>query len=124
LVFVVGLIVFMLLPALSAGLQDIAAYYVQFFFAPPALFVFLLAGLLAPRSGYLIGMALGLFAAVLWSVALLTLGTSTSNPAAEPISTDNVALLLNLVAIGLIYGLIFASIGRFLRRLVDPKSRS
>jgi len=113
--FLVGLVIFEALPSLSADIQNIAGYYIQFFFAPPALFTFFIAGFFAPRAAYMVGFFYGLFAAVLWSFALVTLGTTTTNPAAEPVSTDTLPLLLNMLVIGVLYGTFAAALASWYR---------
>jgi signal transduction histidine kinase len=115
LLFLVGLVIFEALPGLSTDIQSIAGYYIQFFFAPPALFTFFIAGFFAPRAAYLVGFFYGLFAAVLWSIALLTLGTTTTNPAAEPVSSDMLPLVLNMLVIGVLYGTFAAALASWYR---------
>jgi hypothetical protein len=112
----VGVILYVLLPNAAPAVADLIGYYVQFFFAPPALATFFIAGLLAPRSGYLVGLVYGVLAATVWSAAVLT--DTMSQIAFEPFS-----VVVNFLVIGLIYGGIVTTLGRFVRRLVEVTAR-
>jgi hypothetical protein len=116
LLFVIGLALFAILPGLSPDIQTIASYYIQFFFAPPALFTFFIAGFFAPRAAYLIGFLYGLFAAVIWSIALIAL-SSTANPVTDPsaVPADPVMLVLNMLVIGVLYGTFAAALASWYR---------
>jgi hypothetical protein len=116
LLFGIGLVIFAVLPSLSADIQTIASYYIQFFFAPPALFTFFIAGFFAPRAAYLIGFIYGLFAAVVWSVALVML-SSTANPVTDPsaVPADPAMLVLNMLVIGVLYGTFAAALASWYR---------
>jgi len=116
LLFGVGLVLFVTLTSLSADIQSIASYYIQFFFAPPALFTFFIAGFFAPRGAYLIGFLYGLFAATIWSIALLALG-STSTPVTDPTAAavDPAMLVLNMFVIGALYGTFAAALASWYR---------
>lgn len=49
---------------------ELALLYVQLFFLPPTLLTFFLAGYLAPRASWLVGLVLGVLSAMLWGVVL------------------------------------------------------
>jgi hypothetical protein len=66
-----GVVITLMLPGLSADVRTLAELYVQFFFIPPALFTFFVAGFVAPRASYLVGFLYGILAAVLWAIAFL-----------------------------------------------------
>jgi hypothetical protein len=72
--FGVGFLVVLTFAGLPGDLQSIASMYVQFFFAPPALFSYFVAGFLAPRASYLVGFSVALVSAALWGVLLLGFG--------------------------------------------------
>jgi hypothetical protein len=114
--FLGGLIVFMMLPQLPVDIQGLAGYYIQFFFAPPALFTFFIAGFFAPRASYLIGFIYGLIAGVIWSIAIVTVGSVQTTDSAVPATTENLPLLIgNMMVIGILYGTLAASLASWYR---------
>ena len=104
-----GLLVLLILPSFPASIAWLGSLYIEFFFIPPALFTFFVAGFLAPRASYLVGFVYGLFAAVLWSIALvgfagvLTPGGTTDGSPTTGV-TDPVLSVANLLVIGMLYG--------------------
>ena len=105
-------------PRLSAEAHGIAVMYMQFFFAPPALFTFFIAGFVAPRASYLVGLIYGLIAGVLWTVVaagyntdLLTGGVPTTP--AQTMSPVQVAA--QLVPVGALYGTLAAAFAAWYR---------
>ena len=57
-----GFAAILIAPGMTAEVQGILLLYVQFFFIPPALFTFFIAGFVAPRASYLFGLAYGVIA--------------------------------------------------------------
>ena len=114
-----GLALLLILPALSPDIAGLAGYYIQFFFAPPALFTFFIAGFLAPRASYLIGFIYGLIAAAMWSAAVLIGGngpiTPTEPGAPAPAPVDPVIVVVNLFAYGVLYGTLAAALASWYR---------
>jgi len=116
--FLVGMGIFMALPGLSAEMQGLAGYYIQFFFAPPALFTFFIAGFFAPRASYLIGFIYGLIAGVVWTIAVLVVGTQV-DPAANPTAViDPPGLFVNMMVIGVLYGTLAAALASWYREFL------
>jgi hypothetical protein len=113
----VGFVIFSMLPSLSPDMQAIAGYYVQFFFAPPALFTFFMAGFFAPRASYLVGFVYGLIAATVWSIAVLTIGMTAIEPGAPttPNTFDPLFVVLNMIVIGVLYGTLAAALAAWYR---------
>jgi hypothetical protein len=106
LVIVSGVIA--LVPSL-AGYQ-IPAFLVQTFVFPPPLIAPFLAGLLAPRAGWLFGLLTGLVAAVMF--ALLAATTPGTSPAGGPTITPDVRV--QYILYGLVTSPTFgAAIGAF-----------
>lgn len=103
-----------MVPAELAGPVEM---YIQFFFFPQALFTFFLAGFLAPRASYLVGLLLGLFNAALWAILIFGLGV-----AIEP-GIDPYVVASNFLLIGVLYGTLAAAFAawyrNFLRRMSD-----
>jgi hypothetical protein len=122
LLFGVGLVLFVLVAngSLSADITSIAGYYIQFFFAPPALFTFFIAGFFAPRASYLIGFIYGLLAGVVWSIAILTVGSVQSTDPSQPAAavTDAPVLILNMLVIGMLYGTLAAALASWYREFL------
>lgn len=117
----VGLGIFLVLPGLAPDIAGIAGYYIQFFFAPPALFTFFIAGFFAPRASYLIGFIYGLIAAVVWSIAILVVGRSAVIDPAAPQSTtplDTPMVILNMLVIGVLYGTLAGALAGWYREFL------
>ena len=114
---VIGFLGVLVYPGLSADLQVFAGYYVQFFFAPPALFTFFLAGFFAPRASYLVGATYGLVAGVFWAVAFAWLSVVVAPPTPDqPVqSTDPVMGTVVALAYGLLYGTLAAALAAWYR---------
>lgn len=113
----VGLGIFLALPGLSPDIGGIAGYYIQFFFAPPALFTFFIAGFFAPRAAYLVGFFYGLIATVIWSVAIIAVGQQVIGDSTVPQTTaiDPPSVVLNMLVIGVLYGTLAAALAAWYR---------
>lgn len=114
LLLLVGLILELVLRGLPTELGELAVLYNQFLFYPPALFVFFIAGFVAPRASYLIGFVYGLIAGVLWTLAAVAvasaLGLSTDVGAGEVGS-----VLAQMVISGVVYGTLAAAFAAWYR---------
>lgn len=124
LILIVGLVLELVRRGLSPELSSIADLYIQFFFVPPALFTFFIAGFLAPRASYLVGFLYGLFAAVLWSVAVLAFnGVLATGATGTTTTTNPVADITQLFVLGAVYGTLAAGFAAwyrdFLRQMQD-----
>ena len=111
----IGFVLVLVFPGLSPDLQVFAGYYLQFFYVPPALFTFFLAGFFAPRASYLVGALYGLIAGVLWAIEfggfIGPATTLTGEPStADPMTTAGVALFY-----GLVYGTLAAALAAWYR---------
>jgi hypothetical protein len=82
--------------------------FVQFFFLPPALFTFFVAGFLAPRASYLVGLIYGLIGGAMWFAAFTPSG-------AVPDSSTFVALLATAIVQGALYGTLAAAFAAWYR---------
>jgi len=94
----------------SLAVYQIPAFLVQTFVFPPPLIAPFLAGLLAPRAGWLFGLLTGLLAAVMF--ALLAATTPGTSPAGGPTITPDVRV--QYILYGLVTSPTFgAAIGAF-----------
>ena len=123
LMLLVGLPMFVLLQRnqLAPEVATIAYYYVQFFFAPPALFTFFLAGFFVPRGAYLVGFIYGIIAGIIWSIGFVLIGSDSlmdpSNPtAAQP---DMVAVVGTAFLYGILYGTLAAALASWYRSFLQ-----
>jgi signal transduction histidine kinase len=112
---VIGFILVLVFPGLSADLQVFAGYYLQFFYVPPALFTFFLAGFFAPRASYLVGALYGLIAGVLWAVEFSGFIGPATTPTGEPSTSDPVATAGVALVYGVIYGTLAAALASWYR---------
>jgi hypothetical protein len=114
---IIGFVLMLVIPGLSPDLQVFAGYYLQFFFIPPALFTFFLAGFFAPRASYLVGTFYGLIAGVMWgalgSGAIGAMAPPASEQATAP--QDPVATAVVYVFTGLLYGTLAAALAAWYR---------
>jgi hypothetical protein len=107
-VLVIGSGIIALVPTL--GTYQIPAFLVQTFIFPPPLIAPFLAGLLAPRAGWLFGLLSGLAAAVMF--ALFAATTPGASPAGSPSITPDVRV--QYILYGLVTSPTFgAAIGAF-----------
>jgi len=119
--FLVGLGIFLALPGLSPEIAGIAGYYIQFFFAPPALFTFFIAGFFAPRASYLIGFIYGLIAGIFWTLAVLAVGSQAAVDPAAPVTSvppEPLGLFVNMMVIGILYGTLAAALASWYREFL------
>ena len=123
LLFAAGFLLVLVYPGLPSPLGDGAVLYLQFFFVPPALFTFFIAGFVAPRASYLVGLVYGLLAGVVWSVGYLVTGALASGSTTTPPPDNPVLVSANLFLFGLVYGTLGAAFAGwyrdFLRRMQE-----
>jgi hypothetical protein len=104
----VGLALTLAVPGLAPEAASIAALFVQFFFIPPALFTFFIAGFIAPRGSYLVGLIYGVLAGVMWTIAFVP-------PAALAEPSAFMAEFAGLVMTGALYGTLAAAFAAWYR---------
>ncbi len=105
------------------GVESLVSLYVQLTLPPTAIWVFMLAGGLAGRTGYLVGAIAGLFDGILWSLLFVlsptaqvtTAGSTTPNARVTSI-VDFLAIILVAVVVGFIVGGISGGIVHLIRR--------
>jgi hypothetical protein len=118
-ILLVGLPIFVLFARnqLAPEVATIAYYYVQFFFAPPALFTFFLAGFFVPRGAYLVGFIYGIIAGAIWSVGFALAGPANlsdpSTPSTAPV--DMVVVVGTAFLYGILYGTLAAALASWYR---------
>jgi hypothetical protein len=104
------------IPAELAGPVEL---YIQFFFVPYGLFTFFIAGFIAPRSAYLIGLLLGLLNGLLWTV-LIYIGTTlpTVEPAEPLPPVDPFTASSQVVLVAVLYGMLAAAFASWYRNFL------
>lgn len=123
LILLVGLPIFVLFARnqLAPEVATIAYYYVQFFFAPPALFTFFLAGFFVPRGAYLVGFIYGIIAGAIWSVGFALAGPANlndpSNPSTAPV--DMLTVTGTAFLYGILYGTLAAALASWYRSFLQ-----
>ena len=115
----VGFVLMLITPGLSTEIQGITVLFLQFFFVPPALFTFFIAGFVSPRASYLVGLIYGLLAGLLWSIILLVSDTdlTTGDPTVAPTLTpeDPASVVSQMLVIGALYGTLAAAFAAWYR---------
>ena len=82
LMVVIGFVLALTIYGIPESIQPWIALYLQFFFVPQGLFAYFIAGFVAPRASYLVGLLLGLMSGAFYGIALV---------ATLPVGTDPVA---------------------------------
>lgn len=116
LLLLVGAALVMTIMALPSSIASIALLYVEFFFVPPALFTFFIAGFLAPRASYLVGAIYGVIGGILWFITLVS-------PAEVPDTQTFMGSALSYIWNGFLFGTLAAAFAAwyrdFLRSMQD-----
>ncbi|MEA2677913.1 MAG: hypothetical protein QOJ81_2054 [Chloroflexota bacterium] len=80
----IGFVLALVIYGMPTEFQQWVALYLQFFFVPQGLFTYFIAGFLAPRASYLVGMLLGALSGALYGIAIVaTLPAGTSVPLSD-----------------------------------------
>lgn len=116
LLLVVGFVVTLVSAGLAPEARAIADLYIQFFFIPPALFTFFIAGFVAPRASYLVGLIYGLIAGAMWSAVILISGAAitTGDPGAAVV-LDPGTVIPQMMVVGALYGTLAAAFAAWYR---------
>jgi signal transduction histidine kinase len=110
-----GLALALVLPAIPTEVGTVADLYLQFFFIPPALFTFFIAGFVSPRASYMVGFIYGVIGGLIWSIAILGPGLTSAGSSVEPTTFDPPTVIINMLAIGVIYGTLAAAFAAWYR---------
>jgi hypothetical protein len=111
----VGFVLALLIYNLPVDLQAWAALYLQLFFVPQGLFLYLIGGALAPRASYLIGGLLGVTSGVMYGIALVvTLPTDTDSVVRAGIES----VALSSPVMGAILGFLAGGLAGLVRYLI------
>lgn len=65
----IGFILTLIYWGLPGDLHGVIAIYISFFFVPSGLFAYFIAGFIAPRASYLVGLLVGAFSGFLYGLA-------------------------------------------------------
>ena len=115
LLLVVGLVATLVAPGLAPEAAGIAELYIQFFFVPPALFTFFIAGFVAPRASYLVGFIYGLIGGAMWSAVILFSGAQITTGTDAATAVEPGAAILQMMTIGALYGTLAAAFAAWYR---------
>jgi hypothetical protein len=115
-IFLSGLVLVLIIGALPTDIGGIADLYLQFFFVPPALFTFFIAGFVAPRASYLVGFIYGVIGGLTWFIGLVPSGAVTD-------LASFASAFVTTLMYGVVYGTLAAAFAAwyrdFLRRMQD-----
>lgn len=118
-ILTIGFGMFLALPGLSPDMASLAGLYIQFFWAPPALFTFFVAGFFAPRAAYVVGFIYGLIAGIMWASAVLLVGSVGSTTGTPTTTTaEPVPIVINMLVIGMLYGTLAAALAAWYREFL------
>jgi signal transduction histidine kinase len=107
-VLFVGFALIMSVTALPPSIAGIAVLYIEFFYIPPALFTFFIAGFVTPRASYMVGAIYGAIAGVLWFISLVS-------PDLVATTEAFVGTLTAYVLNGLVFGTLAAAFAAWYR---------
>jgi hypothetical protein len=99
--------------ALPQGAADIGTFYVQLMLPPQALIAYFLAGFLAPRASYLVGLLLGLITGALYAVYIWDVPELRAQAIAAGYGFE--AFLSTFVLQGLLFGTLAAAFAAWYR---------
>ena len=127
LLLLAGFVLQLVLYGLPIEIGQIANLYIQYFFLPPTLFTFFLAGFLAPRGSYLVGALYGILAGLLWGIIIILLGTNlvVAVPEGTPAATtqDILGAIANVVVLETIFGTFAAALAAWYRDFLRGMSQ-
>jgi signal transduction histidine kinase len=101
---------------LAPEVAQIAYYYIQFFYIPPALFTFFLAGFWVPRAAYLVGFVYGIIAAIIWSTGFILVGAEVAADGSTGTAPADIpTVIASTFLYGIVYGTIAAALASWYR---------
>jgi hypothetical protein len=68
---IIGFVLALVIYGVPVDMQQWIALYLQFFLVPQGLFAYFIAGFLAPRASYLVGLILGILSGLLYGIAII-----------------------------------------------------
>ena len=115
----VGLVLAFVIYGIPADLQPWVALYLQLFFVPQGLILYLIGGALAPRASYLVGLILGVLSGLLYGVAIVA-----TLPAGSDVPASDAALsVLSYAFTGAVLGFLAGGFAGLVRYLIVASSR-
>lgn len=97
---IVGFVLALVIYGIPTDMQPWIALYLQFFFVPQGLFTYFIAGFLAPRASYLVGLILGVMSGALYGVAIV----ATLPPGSDVPVSDAAMSILSYTFTGAVLG--------------------
>lgn len=114
---VIGFILALVIYGLPADLQPWIALYLQFFFVPQGLFAYFIAGFLAPRASYLVGLILGVLSGAFYGIAIVATLPAGSDVPLNDAALSVVSYLFTGAVLGTFAGGFAAWYRNFLRNM-------
>ncbi|MEO8626256.1 MAG: hypothetical protein ABI452_06115 [Candidatus Limnocylindrales bacterium] len=113
----IGFILALVIYGLPTDLQTWIALYLQFFFVPQGLFAYFIAGFLAPRASYLVGLIIGLLSGVLYGIAIVATLPAGSDVPLSDAAVSIVSYMFTGAVLGTFAGGFAAWYRNFLRNM-------
>jgi len=118
---IVGFFLALGIYGIPADLQPLVALYLQFFFVPEGLFIYFIAGFLAPRGSYLVGLMIGALSGVLYSIAILVTLPAGSDPS---VVTEAQAVAVRSLIYGPVLGMFAGGFAAWYRNFLRNMQES
>lgn len=104
----------------TGGLDILTRFAFTYFVQTPAIGGVFIAGFLAPRASWLLGLLIGLLAAICYSILILTIGSSATADPTLQIQAQEVIIAAFIGSTGM--GILFASVAAWYRRFLQISS--
>jgi hypothetical protein len=119
----VGFVLALVIYGVPVDMQQWIALYLQFFFVPQGLFSYFIAGFLAPRASYLVGLILGLLSGALYGIAIIATLPVGSDAPIDQAALSVVSYMVTGGVLGAFAGGFAAWYRNFLRNMQQNSSQ-
>ncbi|MEP7360261.1 MAG: hypothetical protein ABI744_01650 [Chloroflexota bacterium] len=123
LLVLVGFVLALVIYGVPVDLQTWIALYLQFFLVPQGLFAYFIAGFLAPRASYLVGMILGLLSGALYGIAIVATLPVGTDVAPDQAALSIVSYMVTGAVLGTFAGGFAAWYRNFLRNMQQNSNK-
>ncbi len=104
----------------TGGLDILTRFAFTYFVQTPAIGGVFIAGFLAPRASWLLGLIVGLVAAICYSALILTIGSAAAPDPTVQVQARDAVVAAFIGSIGM--GILFASVAAWYRRFLQISS--